>query len=334
MVMLREYFCRKSKALWAWGGLGLLLSSLYVQVYMSVLFNKWYGAFYDILGNLKGYTVNDFWDSLFYFSKLAITYVGLTVVTNWFTRKYSFEWRKAITFDYIPKWRRVKEEVEGASQRIQEDAYRFARIVESLGLQVVRAIMTLVAFLPLLYDLSNHIVLKVKDWVVPVIGEANGNLVWLAIIASIGGMVISWFVGYYLPGLEYNNQKVEAAFRKELVLGEDDKEGHASLQTLTELFTGLQFNYNKLFWHYGYFDLWSSLYDQIMIILPYIIAAPSLFAGLITLGVLVQISNAFNKVYNSFSLFIQNWTTITELRSIWKRLHEFERNIKRFNKGV
>ena len=43
-----------------------------------------------------------------------------------------------MTFSYMPYWRAVDAKVEGASQRIQEDAMNFAKIVESLGLQVVR----------------------------------------------------------------------------------------------------------------------------------------------------------------------------------------------------
>ena len=64
-----------------------------------------------------------------------------------------------------------------------------------------------------------------------------------------------------------------------------------------------------------------------MVIVPYLIMGPGLFTGVITLGVLVQVSNAFSKVRESFSIFIANWTTITELRSIHKRLREFEHNI-------
>jgi len=64
-----------------------------------------------------------------------------------------------------------------------------------------------------------------------------------------------------------------------------------------------------------------------MVIVPYLIMGSALFTGLITLGVLVQVSNAFSKVRESFSIFISNWTTITELRSIHKRLTEFESNI-------
>ena len=65
----------------------------------------------------------------------------------------------------------------------------------------------------------------------------------------VGGLIISWFVGYRLPGLEYNNQKVEAAFRKDLVLGEDDKVNYAQTDTLWNLFTGIRFNYQRLYLH-------------------------------------------------------------------------------------
>ena len=61
---------------------------------------------------------------------------------------------RRITFNYIPQWQAVDQEIEGASQRIQEDCNRWARLIESLGLQVVRAVMTLIAFIPILYGFS------------------------------------------------------------------------------------------------------------------------------------------------------------------------------------
>ena len=247
----------------------------------------------------------------------------MAVLTGWFTRIYGLRWRQAITFEYIPRWRTVKEEIEGASQRIQEDCNRFARIVESLGLQVVRAVMTLVAFIPVLWALSEHVT-------IPFFSEIPGSLVWVTFAVSLGGLVISWFVGWKLPGLEYNNQKVEAAFRKDLVLGEDDKQNYAQPETIWSLFTGIRFNYHRLYLHYGYFDTWMITYDQFMIIVPYLIMGPSLFTGAIMLGILVQVSNAFQKVHGGFALFLHNWTTITELRSIWKRLHEFEKNLDKY----
>lgn len=298
----------------------MLLLALYFQVELTVRINDWYGSFYDILQKATEHEVSDLWAEMLKFAKIAFPYVLIATVTAYFTRIYAFKWREAMTFAYVEKWQQVEEEVEGASQRIQEDIYRFARIFESLGLQVIRAIMTLFAFLPILWQLSSGVDIEL-------IKKVPGSLVWVALIVSIGGLLISWFVGIKLPGLEYNNQKVEAAFRKELVYAEDDKINYGKTETIVELFTGLKFNYNRLFLHYGYFDIWVNFFEQLMVIVPYLIMGPGLFTGIITLGVLVQVSNAFSKVRESFSIFIANWTTITELRSINKRLREFEENI-------
>jgi peptide/bleomycin uptake transporter len=224
----------------------------------------------------------------------------------------------------MPYWKAADAKVEGASQRIQEDAMNFAKIVESLGLQIVRALMLLIAFIPILWGLSENVV-------IPFFKDISGSLVVVSLTASLGGLVISWIVGIKLPGLEYNNQKVEAAFRKELVYGEDDRTNYAGPGTILQLFTGIKFNYHKLFLHYGYFDLWIIMYNQSMVIVPYLLMGPGLFTGAMTLGVLIQTSSAFREVQSSFSLFLQNWTRITELRSIYKRLTEFEAAIG-FNK--
>ena len=337
--MLKSFFLEKKWRLWSWGGLLLLIVSLWFQVQMTVAINTWYKKFYDLLQNAGDYVDKPQEGIKLFFSQLisldyilngfegdlsfvviAFPYIFLAIFTGWFTRIYGLRWREAMTFNYIPKWQAVESEIEGASQRIQEDCNRFARIIESLGLQVIRALMTLIAFIPILWTLSEKV-----D--IPILRDIEGSLVWFTLIVSLGGIVISWFVGIKLPGLEYKNQRVEAAFRKDLVLGEDDKKNYAQTETLLELFTGIRFNYHRLYLHYGYFDGWMHTYDQFMIIAPYLIMGPGLFTGLITLGVLMQVSNAFSRVHGGFALFLHNWTTITELRSIWKRLSEFERNL-------
>jgi peptide/bleomycin uptake transporter len=318
--MIKAYFWSKKWCMWAYGCGALLLGFLYTQVYMVVLLNTWRRDFFDLFETIKTHTPGEFWGSLWRFTWIAMFYVFCAIITSYLTRLYSLRWREAMTFEYIPRWREVREEIEGASQRIQEDTYRFAKIVEYLGLQIVNAFMTLVAFLPILWSLSYGIS-------VPIIQDVPGSLVWAALITSIGGMIISWLVGIKLPGLEYNNQKVEAAFRKELVYGEDDKVNFAAIPTLTALFTGIRSNSHRLFLHYGYFDLWFHVYNQFMYIMPFLFIGPNLFANVVTLGIVMQIVDAFSQVHNSFSLFIYNWTTVTELRSIRRRLREFEANL-------
>ena len=344
--MLKSFFLNSKWRLWSWGGLFVLFVSLFLQVQMTVAINSWYGKFYDLLQQAGDYIdkphegINLFFGHLVSveyilngfegepsFVVIAFPYIVLAIFTGWFTRIYGLRWREAITFSYIPQWQAVEHEIEGASQRIQEDCNRWARIVESLGLQVIRAMMTLIAFIPILWGLSDKV-----D--IPILRDINGSLVWFSLIVSLGGIIISWFVGIKLPGLEYKNQRVEAAFRKDLVLGEDDKVNYGQTETLFELFTGIRFNYHRLYLHYGYFDGWMTTYDLFMMIAAYLIMGPGLFTGIITLGVLVQVSNAFARVHGGFALFLHNWTTITELRSIWRRLKEFENNLNKFNKKM
>jgi peptide/bleomycin uptake transporter len=323
--MLKSFFLNKKWALWAWGGFAFIIFSLLAQTYIDVKINEWYKDFYDLLQKPEDNSIDDFYDGLLLFLKLAIPYVIIYAVTNYFTRLYGFRWREAITFAYTPYWQKVDAKVEGASQRIQEDCMNFARIVESIGLQIVRAIMLLIAFIPILWGLSSNVV-------VPWLKDISGSLVYVSLTASLGGVLVSWLVGIKLPGLEYNNQVVEAAFRKELVYGEDDRVNYAKPPTLLELFSGIKFNYHRLFLHYGYFDLWLIMYNQSMVIVPYVVMGPGLFTGAMTLGILIQTSSAFREVQGSFSLFMQNWTRITELRSIIRRLSEFEKAIGYKNK--
>ena len=315
--MIKSFFLSKKWRLWAWGGFLFIIGSLLAQTWIDVKINEWYKGFYDLLQKPTENDISDFWDGIFTFLKLAIPYVIIYTITNYFTRLYAFRWREAMTFAYMPYWKKIDAKVEGASQRIQEDCMNFAKIVESIGLQIVRALMLLIAFTPILWGLSSNVV-------IPFLKDINGSLVWVSLITSLGGILISWFVGYKLPGLEYKNQVVEAAFRKELVYGEDDRINYVQPPTIFELFSGIKFNYHRLFLHYGYFDLWVILYNQIMVIVPYIIMGPGLFLGTMTLGILIQTSSAFREVHSSFSLFINNWTRITELRSIFRRLNEFE----------
>ena len=140
--------------MWAYGSDVLLLGFLYAQVHMSVLLNTWRRDFFDLFETIETHTPGEFGGSLGHFTWIAICDVLFAIITSYLTRLYSPRWREAMTFEYIPRWREVREEIEGASQRIQTDTYRFAKIVEYLGLQVVNAFMTLAAFLPILWGLS------------------------------------------------------------------------------------------------------------------------------------------------------------------------------------
>lgn len=281
----------------------------------------------------NAYSIGIFYAMIWVFLCIALPYVLIATINVYFASIYALKWREAMTFEYLAFWKAKDDNIEGSSQRIQEDIYNFSKIVESLGLAFIRALMILFAFIPILWALSGVIAAPLfegidENSIFAPLKHIDGLLVYVALFISLGGLFISWFVGIKLPGLEYNNQKAEAAFRKELVFAEDNRRDYATRETMIELFTGLKFNYKRLFLHYGYFNIWLILFEQIIVIVPFLIVAPSLFAGAIGLGVVMQMNNAFDQVRSSFSVFITNWTKITELRSIHKRLREFEDNIE------
>ena len=148
--MWRSFFTDRKWFYWSYGGGIFILFLLVSQTYLDVLFNSWYKDFYDILQTAEKRDISEFWDSITKFLYIALPYVTLFAFTNWFTRLWAFRWREAITFSYMPYWRATEAKVEGSSQRIQEDCKDFAKILEDIGLKVVKAIMTVIAFVPIL----------------------------------------------------------------------------------------------------------------------------------------------------------------------------------------
>jgi peptide/bleomycin uptake transporter len=307
--------------LWSIVGSQLILFSTYFSVQVSVALNYWRRPFFDnIIAALdpeKNVPASELMALLVIFAQIALLWMVIYVATRFFVSHYIFRWRTAMNNYYFSQWSRVRH-IEGASQRIQEDTMRFAGIMESLGVSIVDSIMTLFAFLPLLLSLSSY----VSE--LPIIGVIPYPLMFAAIFWSLFGTILLAVVGIKLPGLEFRNQRVEAAFRKELVYGEDD-ETRATPPTIKELFSNVRRNYFRLYFHYMYFNVFRGLYIQADNIFAYFILIPSIAVGAFTYGVMQQILTAFTQVSSSFQYLVNSWTTIIELLSIFKRLQAFER---------
>tara|TARA_Y100001968_G_scaffold220801_1_gene203733 strand:- start:1940 stop:3190 length:1251 start_codon:yes stop_codon:yes gene_type:complete len=309
----------------AWSILGssVLILMAYLTVQVSVVINAWYGPFYDdvqkALGGGGEVSAADLYGHLLVFCIIVLPYILFVPFKIFFTSHYVFRWRNAMNDFYTERWIKVRN-IEGASQRIQEDTMRFASIMKGLGVYMVDSVMTLISFLPVLTALSIH----VEE--LPIIGSIPYPLVTLAILWSIFGTFVLIFAGIKLPGLEFKNQRVEAAFRKELVLGEESLE-RADPPSLINLFSNVRRNYFRIYFHYAYFNLVRYLYIQADNVIVYIFLIPTIVSGRITLGIMNQILRAFGQVASSFQFLVNSWTTIIDLISVYKRLQAFEASI-------
>ena len=305
---------------WSVWGSALIVFVTYFQVQVSVAINAWYGPFYDLIqasvSKSRPTPASEFVSSLFIFMGIAVVAVVVGTLTRFFVSHYNFRWRAAMNAYYASHWQTVRG-VEGAAQRVQDDTMRFAATMEGLGTSFLDAIMTLIAFLPVLHGLEHY----VQE--LPIIGAVPYPLVTAAIVWSIFGTGFLASIGIKLPGLEFKNQRVEAAYRKELVYGEDDAT-RAQPETLAEFFRNVRKNYFTLYFHYLYFNLGRIFYLQLDNIFPILILIPTLVAQKIALGPMQQVQNSFDQVRSSFQLLIHSWPTIISLISIFKRLRALE----------
>lgn len=321
--MFRSFFLARRWFAWSILGTALILFATWYKVQLDVKINEWFGTFYDLvqtaLGKPGSITADQYWQQILTFFSIAMVYITLAVVTEFFVRHYVFRWRQAMNDFYMAHWHKLRN-IEGAAQRVQEDTMRFARIVEGLGVELVRSLMTLAAFLPILWALSDKITS------IPILGQIPHSLVWVSIVWALFGTLLLAATGVLLPGLEFNNQRVEAAYRKELVYGEDHPD-RATPAVAASLFQHVRRNYFRLFFHYLYFDVVKWSYLQASVLVPLVAMGPTVIAGVITLGVFQQIARAFDKVTESFQYLVLSWGTIIELISVYKRLRAFEARI-------
>jgi len=349
--MLREFFCSTwSTAAIAWGGLLVVVGYAFFLAMVKAQLNEFYSKFYDLLqkggdvdppsgeyedtyADYRAQVAKELWS----FALIVAPLVSATPAAKWARSAWAFLWRAALMRSYLEAWDTQREPIEGASQRLHEDTQRFADGVEGCLTTLLDAVFTLCVFTPILLQLSVEVAAPVA------LGALTDAWLWaFAFFASLVGLTGAAILGQKLVGLEVSNQKVEALLRKDLVLLEttpavivgtrpssDDRYAAFLPQTyFRNTLESLQRNYFALFKHFGILNFWLSLFDQAMVIAPYAIAAPLVFAAdpdrRITLGTLIKMSNSFEKVFASLSVIAENWGAINDFRSTYRRLREFE----------
>ncbi len=325
-----KFFNSKKWFLWAWIGSFIILSSLWVQVVIDVKINEWFGVFYDMiqkaLAEPNAVSIEEYFASLFSFITLAGMYIAVYVAISFFTAHFLFRWRTSMVDWYHSVYDRARK-IEGASQRVQEDTIKFTRIMEGLGTSLIESVMILIQFIPILFGLSFGI---------PIFffGEWEYGLIVGALIWTIGGTVFLIVLGLILRlvGVEYDLQKQEAAYRKILVIAEDNETVRP--KRIDELFDDVRKIHYLSYLRYLYFNIGRIAYLQANVLSAYVFLAPAIVAGVVTLGVMQQIIRAFGRVEGSMQYLLKSWPTIIELASVYKRLREFEDKLKSSHEDV
>lgn len=322
---------------WSVSGTALILIVIFGTVQTSAWLNDWYGEFYNLiqqalsesnqaLSDDQKVQVSDFMTLIWTFFIVVMINITILVLLSFFQNHFVFRWRTAMTDHYMAHWTKISH-VEGVAQRIQDDTFRFTRTVEGLGDAFIRSVMTLLVFLPLLYELSANIPS------LPLIGEVDGSLVFLALTSAAFGTALVAVAGFKLPGLNFDIQREEAALRKVLVVGEED-DSRSPPPAFKEFYKRVSLVTYRYYFHLLYFGYVRIFYQQASVFIPVVAMLPAIVSGTITFGLFTQISRAFDQVEESFKFLVNSWVTIVELLSIYKRLRQLDFAIEGHGTGI
>ena len=318
-----------------WAGRGLLVAVIALNlgiVFINVLLNKWNNAFYNSLQD-KDYAA--FVSQLFKFTYLAAAYIVAAVYQLYLNQMLQIRWRRWLTDRYLTGWLKDTAyyrmqlhatETDNPDQRIAEDLRLFVSTTLGLSLGFLRAIVTLVSFIAILWVLSGPFTIPWVNVTVP------GYMVWTALLYAIVGTWLTNLIGRPLIQLNFNQQRYEADFRYSLVRFRENTEGVAlyrgeadELRGFRDRFANVVRNWWGIMRQQKRLTSFTAGYSQVAIIFPFVVAAPRYFRGEFALGGLMQTASAFGQVQDALSYIISSYTDIAEWRAVVARLVGFNK---------
>ena len=336
-ALTRPYWFSEDR--WAAWGLLLVVIALNLGiVFINVLLNKWNNTFYNSLQD-KDYAV--FVQQLIRFSWLAGSYIIVAVYQLYLNQMLQIRWRRWLTERYLGAWltdtayyrmQLVAGETDNPDQRIAEDLRLFVTGTLGLAIGGMRAVVTLVSFIAILWGLSGALSLPVGGFLVTI----PGYMVWAALLYAIVGTWLTDRIGRPLVRMNFDRQRYEADFRFGLVRFRENTEGVAlyhgepdEMRNFRARFGAVVRNWWDIMRQQKRLTWFTAGYGQAAIIFPFVVAAPRYFRGEIPLGGLVQTASAFGQVQDSLSFIVSSYTEIAEWRSVVQRLVGFEEALER-----
>ncbi|WP_029354238.1 ABC transporter ATP-binding protein/permease [Bosea sp. 117] len=322
-----------------WRGRALLAAVIALEVgwvYAIVLINEWNNSFYNAIQD-KDYAA--FVHQLWLFGAYAAAAIIIAVYQIYLRQWLEIRWRTWMTDKYLQAWlsgeahyrMRLKgDSADNPDQRIAEDIKNYISQTISIFVGLLSAVMTLGSFAVILWRLSGDFTFSLFG------GEHHipGYLVWAAFAYAALGTWLAHLIGRVLVKLNYDQQRFEADYRVDLVRVRENGEQIALMDgerversRLLDRFSNVIHNFWGIMIAQKRLTWFTAGYGQVSTIFPFIVVAPAYFTGSIQLGQLMQTSSAFGRVQDSFSFFINAYSTLAEWKSIVDRLIGFEKSV-------
>jgi vitamin B12/bleomycin/antimicrobial peptide transport system ATP-binding/permease protein len=300
----------------------LLLLLTMGQVGLMVWSNYWQRALFDALEqrSLRGVLLQVAVFALIFGVTIAVTAAHL-IVKRWLM----IDCRTWLTEQLVGSWMEDGRhyrllfragEHDNPDQRIAEDIHIATDSTIALLHSLVYSLMIMGLFIDILWSVSGAIVVPGTHVQVP------GYMVPMAFIYAAAGSAISWVIGRPLVRATNALQTAEATFRFGLSRDRENSEAIALMRGEPMERAGSSARFGQIVreWNrqsLAYMGLVSfgSGYGALLPVFPILIAAPQYIHGVMSLGVLMQAAQAFQRLTSALSWPVDNIGEIARCRA-------------------
>jgi vitamin B12/bleomycin/antimicrobial peptide transport system ATP-binding/permease protein len=321
-----------------WRGL-VMLMALFALSYFEI----WAASRLTVLtGNLtdslQKRLPQQFQTTLLLLGACIITMVIMQALNTYVRKVLQMDWRTTLTDSWVGRWLcdeviyRVEREqqTDNPDQRIAEDINLFVEQTLTLGLGLVTSALGLGTFLTALWQKSGPLDIHLggTSW------SISGYLVWLCLLYALANTWLTRWVGRPLTKLTQEQQHVEADFRFTLIQVREHAEQVALYrgaatehERLSTRFEAIWKNWRSLIGYQFRLDVFSSTTAQFANFFMYLVLAPRIFSGELSIGKLATLQFTFMLALGSLNWFARSWSMIVVWIAIVKRLDGLDRAI-------
>lgn len=286
------------KVLWS---LLFLVGLVVIECSLVGYIGIWREAFWQAVENKQ---LSIFIHKIIQFAIVALSACLVSGYSTYLSGKISLKLREQLTFKAMisPEIFDAVKNIEGGAQRIQEDCNSYYVLLINLLTNFLRNGLIFIVFCGIIWMQLGPIYLLVP------------------ITYTLIGTGIAWKLAIPLINLNYKNQQYEAAFRHKLqsMTRRIKDKSRAILLIFTQVFD----NNMDLYKTTKKLTYFQSFYNQVTVMVPYIILAPIYFGGKITFGILMQTASGMGHIIDSLSYLINSFNDINKFLSCQKRLRE------------
>lgn len=292
------------------------------QVGLAIWTNYWNRALFDALDrrSLSALLEQVGTFALIFVLTMLVTAVHLSV-----KRRLQLAWRRWLTGRLIGNWMNdahhyrlmhTAGEHDNPDGRIAEDVRIATETAVSLGHTLLFSLLILGSFIDILWRVSGSASVPGTSTTVP------GYMVILAFAYAGVGTLLGALLGRPLIRSTNRLQTAEANFRFGLAHSRENSEAIALLhgeaverRVSHRLFGAVASRWNRQTLAYLWIVSFSTGYGTLLPVFPILIAAPQYISGAMTLGILMQAAQAFQRLTSALSWPIDSLGDIAKCRA-------------------